>query len=80
MKLTSLKRGLEDLKEKTWKLDTNTRNNLVFYGIKEDGTCCNAEFAVKEVNSKIDLLTLFDCSDLEWKPCRKYQFVPTRPE
>ena len=48
-RLTNIKRTVEDLKEKTWKLDNNTRSNLVFYGIKEDGSCCNAEFAVKEV-------------------------------
>lgn len=50
-RLTNLKRTVEDLKEKTWKLDNNTRSNLVFYGIKEDGSCCNAEFAVKEVKN-----------------------------
>ena len=49
-RITNLKLTVEDLKEKTWKLDNNTRSNLVFYGIKEDGSCCNAEFAVKEVN------------------------------
>ena len=48
-RLTNIKRTVEDLKEKTWKLDNNTRSNLIFYGIKEDGSCCNAEFAVKEV-------------------------------
>ena len=48
-RMTNIKRTVEDLKEKTWKLDNNTRSNLVFYGIKEDGSCCNAEFAVKEV-------------------------------
>ena len=48
-RMTALKRTVEDLKEKTWKLDNNTRSNLVFYGIREDGSCCNAEFAVKEV-------------------------------
>ena len=48
-RLTSLKLAVEELKEKTWKLDLNTRTNLIFYGIKEDGSCCNAEFAVKEV-------------------------------
>merc|ERR1711971_212239 len=34
-RLTNIKRTVEDLKEKTWKLDNNTRSNLVFYGIKE---------------------------------------------
>ena len=48
-RITNLKLTVEDLKEKTWKLDVNTRSNLVFYGIKEDGNCCNAEFSVKEV-------------------------------
>ena len=51
LRMTALKRTVEDLKEKTWKLDNNTRSNLVFYGIKEDGSCCNAEFAVKEVRN-----------------------------
>lgn len=50
-RITNLKLTVEDLKEKTWKLDVNTRSNLVFYGIKEDGNCCNAEFSVKEVRS-----------------------------
>ena len=40
---------VEDLKEKTWELDTNTRNNLVFYGIKEEGAPGNTEWAVREV-------------------------------
>ena len=53
-RLTSIKRTVEDLKEKTWKLDNNTRSNLVFYGVKEDGSCCNAKFAVKEVGSNHD--------------------------
>ena len=41
---------MEDLKEKTWELDTNTRNNLVFYGIKEEGAPGNTEWAVREVS------------------------------
>ena len=41
---------MEDLKEKTWELDTNTRNNLVFYGIKEEGVPGNTEWAVREVS------------------------------
>ena len=48
-KLSFLRRIVEELKEKTWELDTNTRNNLVFYGIKEDGTTGNTEWAVREV-------------------------------
>ena len=40
---------VEDLKEKTWELDTNTRNNLVFYGMKEDGATGNSEWAVREL-------------------------------
>ena len=56
-RLTNIKRTVEDLKEKTWKLDNNTRSNLVFYGIKEDGgSCCNAEFSVKEVHIKLEIL------------------------
>ena len=38
---------VETLREQIWELDTTNRNNLVFYGIKEDaGT---PEFAVKEI-------------------------------
>ena len=48
-KLTYITRVVEDLKEKTWELDTNTRNNLVFYGLKEDGTGGNSEWAVREL-------------------------------
>ena len=44
---------MEELKEKTWELDTNTRNNLVFYGIKEDGTTGNTEWAVREVFKRL---------------------------
>ena len=36
-RLASMRRTVEELKEKTWKLDTSTRNNLVFYGIKVGG-------------------------------------------
>ena len=43
---------MEDLKEKTWELDTNTRNNLVFYGIKEEGAPGNTEWAVREVSMR----------------------------
>ena len=27
--------ALEDVKEKLWEMDTSTRNNLVFYGVRE---------------------------------------------
>ena len=37
-KLQSMNKTVEELKEKTWELDTSNRNNLVFYGIKEDAT------------------------------------------
>ena len=47
-KLHYIRRVVEDLKEKTWELDTNTRNNLVFYGIQEEGSG-NTEWAVREV-------------------------------
>ena len=50
-KLSYIRRVVEDLKEKTWELDTNTRNNLVFYGIKEEGAPGNTEWAVREVSS-----------------------------
>ena len=48
-KLLAMRRTVEELKEKTWELDTSTRNNLVFYGIKEDAGSGNTEWAVKEV-------------------------------
>ena len=38
---------VETLREQIWELDTTNRNNLVFYGIREDGV--TSEFAVKEV-------------------------------
>ena len=47
-KISFLRRNVEELKEKTWELDSNTRNNLVFYGIKEEGQG-NTEWAVREV-------------------------------
>ena len=49
-KLLSMRRMVEELKEKTWELDTSTRDNLVFYGIKEDAGSGNTEWAVKEVS------------------------------
>ena len=49
-KLLAMRRTVEELKEKTWELDTSTRNNLVFYGIKEDAGSGNTEWAVKEVS------------------------------
>ena len=51
-KLTAMRRTVEELKEKTWKLDTSTKNNLVFYGIKEDASG-NTEWTVKEVEHTI---------------------------
>ena len=51
-KLSYIRRVVEDLKEKTWELDTNTRNNLVFYGIKEEGAPGNTEWAVREVSMR----------------------------
>ena len=47
-KLSFMRRLVEELREKTWELDTNTRNNLVIYGIKEEGNPGNTEWAVKE--------------------------------
>ena len=38
---------VETLREQIWELDTTNRNNLVFYGIKEDGN--TAEAIVKEI-------------------------------
>ncbi|XP_023334977.1 uncharacterized protein LOC111706351 isoform X1 [Eurytemora carolleeae] len=53
IRLGSIRREVEELKEKTWELDTNTRNNLVFYGIREDAGGGNLEFCVKEVIRKL---------------------------
>ena len=67
--MKTLIRTVEELREKTWELDTSTRcleqkrktiksyvlsiqfrNNLVFYGLKEENLCANnAECMVKEV-------------------------------
>ena len=52
-KLNYIRRVVEDLKEKTWELDTNTRNNLVFYGIKEESAPGNTEWAVREVRLEV---------------------------
>ena len=52
-KLNYIRRVVEDLKEKTWELDTNTRNNLVFYGIKEESAPGNTEWAVREVRQQV---------------------------
>ena len=56
-KLLAMRRTVEELKEKTWELDTSTRNNLVFYGIKEDAGSGNTEWAVKEVFDNKDKTT-----------------------
>ena len=44
---------MEELKEKTWELDTSTRNNLVFYGIVEEDGPGNVEWSVREVIRKM---------------------------
>ena len=36
IKVARMESLLEDVKEKLWELDTSTRNNLVFYGVKEE--------------------------------------------
>ena len=43
-----LERTVEGLKEEMWELDTNNRNNLVFYGIREDGAS-TSETAVRDI-------------------------------
>ena len=56
-KLQSMNKTVEELKEKTWELDTSNRNNLVFYGIKEDDRSGNTELAVKEVTEDKTIIT-----------------------
>ena len=46
--VTKLEKAMDGLKEEMWELDTNNRNNLVFYGIREEGTG-SGEAAVREV-------------------------------
>ena len=55
-KLSFMRRLVEELREKTWELDTNTRNNLVIYGIKEEGNPGNTEWAVKEARQEYQFL------------------------
>ena len=65
VRLRMMFRTVEELREKTWELDTSTRsffikhlipqpfcrNNLVFYGLKEEALGANnAEWMVKEVS------------------------------
>ena len=45
-----LRRVVEELREKTWELDTNKRNNLVLYGVREEASPGNTEWAVREVS------------------------------
>ena len=59
-KLLAMRRTVEELKEKTWQLDTSTRNNLVFYGIKEDAGSGNTEWAVKEELHNEDMVKVHD--------------------
>ena len=49
-KLGLLRRVVEELREKTWELDTNKRNNLVLYGVREEASPGNTEWAVREVS------------------------------
>ena len=44
---------VESLKEQLWEIDTSNRNNLVFYGIKEDSGA--PEAAIKDVIRRFDL-------------------------
>ena len=43
-----LAREVEGLKEEMWELDTNNRNNLVFYGIREEAAS-TAEASVRDI-------------------------------
>ena len=52
-KVGLLRRVVEELREKTWELDTNKRNNLVLYGVREEASPGNTEWAVREVSNTI---------------------------
>ena len=56
------------MKEQLWEIDTSNRNNLVFYGIKEDDSG-SPEAAIKDVIRRFDLW-LKTSSFLEWLPAR----------
>ena len=42
---------VEALKEQLWELDTANRNNLVFYGVKEEGF--SPEAAIRDVIKRL---------------------------
>ena len=48
-KILVMRKSVEELKERTWELDSSTHDNLVFYGIKENNVSDNIELVVKEV-------------------------------
>ena len=53
-KIVSMSTCVEELKEKTWELDTSTLDSLVFYGIKEDENDKDLiEAVVKEVSKEL---------------------------
>ena len=47
---------VESLKEQLWEIDTSNRNNLVFYGIKEESG--PPELAIKDVIRRFKLSQL----------------------
>ena len=47
---------VESLKEQLWEIDTSNRNNLVFYGIKEESG--PPELAIKDVIRRFKLTQL----------------------
>ena len=48
-KLNLLLDDIEELKERIWQLDDSTDNNLLFFGIKENGFLEDTEASIKEV-------------------------------
>ena len=48
-KILVMGKSVEELKERTWELDSSTHDNLVFYGIKENSMSDKLELVVKEV-------------------------------
>ena len=65
--LLAISKMMEELRDKTWHMDTCAKNNPVFYGIKEDVGSDNSESTVKEV-SKDKTLTKYTTENITGDP------------